>query len=133
MTQVRATFGIKSWDEKPVVEPGDGTKVTRAHVGKTYQGDITGEAMMEGAMYYRADGTAAFNGFERIDGAIGGRKGSFVLQYHGTYENGTATSHCTVVTGSGTGELKGLSGKGRYDATHTNSAAVPFTLDHSFG
>ena len=43
----KATFGIKSWDEKPYNEMDGTPKLTRASVIKSYQGDITGEGKAE--------------------------------------------------------------------------------------
>jgi hypothetical protein len=37
-----------------------------------------------------------------------------------------------VITDSGSGELRGLRGEGRYVATHVDYPNVPFTLDYSF-
>jgi hypothetical protein len=131
-TQATAVFEVKTWDEKPVQQLEGGSKLTRASVTKAYRGDITGEAASESLMFYRADGSAAFVGLERVAAAIGGRAGSFVLQVSGTYRDGTATGDCTVVAGSGTGDLRGLRGEGRYVATHAEYPNVPFTLDYRF-
>jgi hypothetical protein len=131
-THATAIFEIRSWDEKPWLEPGDGTKLTRASVTKTYRGDIVGEASSETLMCYHADGSAAFTGFERVTATIGGRRGSFVLQAGGTYRNGTATCECSVVPGSGSGELAGLLGEAHYVATHADYPNVPLTMDYRF-
>ena len=128
----RATFVVKSWDEKPWLVLEGGVKLTRASVPKTFHGDITGEAISETLMYYRADGSADFTGLERVDGSIGGRRGSFVLRAVGTYRDGTATCDCAVVPGSGSGELIGLHGTGRYIAAHADYPNVPFSLDYGF-
>jgi hypothetical protein len=130
-THATAVFEIKTWDEKPYQEIEGGSKLTRASVTKAYRGDITGDATAESFMFYRADGSAVFTGFERVVGTIGGRAGSFVLQVNGTYRDQKATCDCTVVPHSGSGELNGLRGGGRYIATHADYPNVPFTLDYS--
>ena len=101
-----ARFSIKSWDEKPYREGKDLPKMTRASVDKTFTGDIDGGGHVEYVMMYRSDGTAAFVGLERITGRIAGRNGSFVLQRTGVFEDGQAKESYSVVTGSGTGELR---------------------------
>jgi hypothetical protein len=131
-THTTAVFEIKTWDEKPYQEIDGGSKLTRASVTKAYRGDISGDATSESLMFYRADGTAVFTGLERVVGSIGGRAGSFVLQGSGIYHDGTATWDCTVIPDSGSGELHGLRGEGRYVATHADYPNVPFTLDYSF-
>lgn len=123
-TTAKARFAIKSWDESTVVEGDDGSKLTRASVVKTLTGDIEGESRVEYVMTYRADGTAAFVGLERVVARIGGRSGTFVLQRTGTYENGVATESYSVVPDSGTGELVGLRGEG--------STAVGHGMEHPF-
>ncbi|HEY2806358.1 MAG TPA: DUF3224 domain-containing protein [Gemmatimonadales bacterium] len=131
-THAKAIFEIKSWDEKPWLQLDGKSKLTLAAVTKVYRGDITGEATSESLMYYLPDGSAVFNGFERIAGTIGGREGSFVLQASGVYRDGTATCECTVVPGSGTGQLTGLHGEAHYAATHTDYPNVPLTMDYRF-
>ena len=108
-----ATFEITGWDEKPYEEFTGGRKLTRAQVKKTFEGDITGESTLEYLMCYDTDGAATFVGLERLVGQIGDRKGSFVLQHSGTFTDGVADETWSVVPGSGTGRLTGLSGKGK--------------------
>lgn len=117
-TQARATFTVKSWDEKPVVELDGGGKFTRASVVGVYSGEIEGEGTWENVMFFRADGTAIYVGLERITGRIGGRAGSVVLQSTGAYDGTEARSTVSVVAGSATGELAGLEGEGRFAAPH---------------
>ena len=107
-----ARFSIKSWDEKPYSEGKDLPKMTRASVDKTFTGDLEGVGHVEYVMMYRSGGTAAFVGLERITGRIAGRSGSFVLQRTGVFEDGQAKESYSVVTGSGTGELRGLRRRG---------------------
>ena len=130
-SQAKAVFEVKSWDEKPYQEL-DGVKFTRASVTKTYRGDIDGEASSESLMFYLADGSATFTGLERVVGTIGGRRGTFVLEARGTYRDGKATCDCSVVPGSGAGDLLGLRGEGRYVATHADYPNVGFTMDYGF-
>ncbi len=123
-----ARFIIKSWDEKPYSEGKDLPKMTRASVDKTFTGDIDGEGHVEYVMMYRSDGTAAFVGLERITGRIAGRNGSFVLQRTGVFEEGQAKESYSVVTGSGTGELRSLRGEGTSSVGH--AADYPFALNY---
>ena len=106
-------FTIKSWDEKPYSEGQDLPRLTRAAVTKAFTGDIAGEGHVEYLMIIRSDGSATFVGFERVVGQLAGKAGSFVLQRTGIFENGVAKeSDAVVVSGSGTGELRGLRGEG---------------------
>jgi hypothetical protein len=123
-----ARFSIKSWDEKPCNEGKDLPKMTRASVDKTFTGDVDGEGHVEYVMMYRSDGTAAFVGLERITGRIAGRNGSFVLQRTGVFEDGQAKESYSVVTGSGTGELRSLRGEGTSSVGHATD--YPFALNY---
>ena len=91
-------------------------------------GDIEGEGQVEYLMMYRSDGSATFVGLERIVGRIGGRKGTFVLQRTGVFEDGQAKETYAVVAGSGTEELGGLRGEGRSSVGH--GMEHPFTLSY---
>ena len=112
----KATFKIKSWDEEPFDEPDEGPKLTRAHIMKSFHGDLSGTGNLMYVMTYLDSGVASFTGFEKVVGSLGGRKGSFVLRHTGSYDGEKATADYEVVTGSGTGELSGLSGKGGFSA-----------------
>jgi Protein of unknown function (DUF3224) len=81
-------------------------------------------------MMYRTDGTASFVGLEQVTGSIGGRSGSFALQHSGTFEGGMAKVILSVVPGSGTGDLSGMTGEGGFNVGHQ----PPFnmTLDYDF-
>jgi len=128
MTTANARFAIKSWDEKPYSEGSDQPKLTRASVKKTFTGDIEGEGHVEYTMVYRADGSAAFVGIERIVGRIGDKKGSFVLERIGVFEGGQAKESYSVIAGSGTGDLTGLQGNGQSSVGH--GMEHPFILNY---
>jgi hypothetical protein len=123
-----ARFAIKTWDEKPYSEGPDLPKLTHASVTKTFTGDIEGEGQVEYLMMYRSDGSATFVGLERIDGRIGDKTGSFVLQRTGAFEGGLAKETYSVVPGSATGDLRGLAGDGSSSVGH--GMEHPFVLSY---
>lgn len=127
--RVNATFEIKSWDEKAYSEIEGAPKLTRASVMKLYRGDVEGESTLEYLMMHRQDGTASFVGLERVVGSLSGRSGSFVLRHQGTFDGATAKVSLSVVSGSGTGELKGLRGEGSFAAGHEGPHAVTFDFE----
>ena len=128
MSTANARFAIKTWDETPYSEVPDQPKLTRATVTRTYTGDIEGESQADYLMMYRADGTAAFVGLERVTGRVGGKRGSFVLQRTGVFEDGLAKESYRVIPGSGIGQLKGLTGEGTSSVGH--GLEHPFTLSY---
>ena len=79
---------------------------------------------------YRDDGSASFIGLERVVGSVGGRSGSFVLQHSGTFKEGVATVTLVVVPDSGTGDLRGLRGDGKFAVGHQQPYSM--TLDYDF-
>ncbi|HYL55648.1 MAG TPA: DUF3224 domain-containing protein [Gemmatimonadales bacterium] len=123
-----ARFAIKSWDETAYSEGQDLPRLTRTKVTKTFTGDIEGEGQVEYLMMYRSDGSATFVGLERFVGRIGGRRGTFVLERSGVFENGQAKESYSVVPGSATGELQGLRGDGRSAVGH--GTEHPFSLNY---
>jgi hypothetical protein len=123
-----ARFAITSWDEKPYSEGPDLPKLSRATVRKSFTGDIEAEGEVEYLMMYASDGSATFVGLERIVGRIGSKAGTFVLQRTGVFESGQAKESYFVIPGSGTAELRGLSGEGTSALGH--GTEHPFVLNY---
>jgi uncharacterized protein DUF3224 len=125
-------FEIASWDEKPYRELPDGQKFARADV---VLGSADGgpSGTFEGLMYYAPDGTGTYLTMMRLDGPLGGREGSFVLQGDGAWDGTTARGASRVVEGSGTGELAGITGSAVSVSTHADYPFMPLTLTYSLG
>lgn len=123
-----STFEVKSWDEQTLNEVDGRLKMTRASVGFAYHGQLEGESATEYLMLYRDDSGATVIGLERISGQLNGKSGSFAIESRGGYEDGVATGELTVVPGSGTGELEGISGRGR--AVSGKDGTTSFSLDY---
>ena len=129
--RARVMFKITSWDEEPYDDSEDGARLTRAHVRRSFRGDLTGTGNLTYVMAHRAGGGALFTGFEKVAGSLDGRTGGFVLRHTGSYDGDTATADCEVVSGSGTGELAGLSGTGGFSAGAAEEHDM--TLDYEVG
>jgi hypothetical protein len=114
-TTSKSTFTIKDWKDEASDYMGGEIKLTLTKAKQAYQGSISGEGTVEYLMCAGGDGVTYFSGFERINGTLDGKAGSFVIHHFGTFA-GEPRSEWSVVTGSGTGELAGLSGKGNYAA-----------------
>ncbi|MGH9279034.1 MAG: DUF3224 domain-containing protein [Acidimicrobiales bacterium] len=112
MAQATGSFEVASWDEEPYEELDGGGKLTRATVTLNLSGDIEGDGSVVWLMCYRPDGTAHFVGLLRVTGAVGGHKGTVVLDTTGDYEGSEAVAEWSIVPGSGTDELAGLIGRG---------------------
>jgi hypothetical protein len=130
-TKAKATFEVKTWDEKPYREFDGGAKFTRVKVTVSIHGDIEGEGTLEYLMFYPGDGSASIVGLEHVIGRIGDRAGSFVLQHTGTDDGSATRSAYFVVPGSGTGDLHGLRGKGR-SVLSRNKPQYSMPLNYNF-
>lgn len=126
-----ATFDIDDWKNEPI-DDGDGTPRARAHVLKTFRGDLEGtsaaELLLAGTP---VDGSQAYVALERITGRLGGRAGTFLLQHSARANRGVQEAEWTIVADSGTGELTGLAGTAEIivgaDGGHT------ITFDYTLG
>jgi hypothetical protein len=111
-TAARATFEVKTWDEKPYSE-------------------LDGEGTMMYLMFYPSDGSASFVGLEHVIGRLSDRAGSFVLHHTGADDGVTTKSTYFVVPGSGTGDLRGLRGEGS-SVLSRNTPQFTMSLDYDF-
>lgn len=114
----------KTWNEIPYDELDGAPKLTRSRVTNIYEGGIEGEGWEDYLMLCRDDDSGSFVSLERIIGCIGDRRGSFVMQSVGAYENGVAQGRMTVVPGSGSGELTGLRGEGQFTVLQGQYATI---------
>jgi len=130
-TRSSGSFEVKKWEEEPLSKVDDGPKVVHTNVKNVYVGDIEGEGTLKYVMIYLTSSSGSFIGLEQLVGRIGNRAGSFVLQHSGTFEGTVVNATWFVVPASGTGDLKGLKGKGGFVAKH-GVKATPFTLDYEF-
>jgi hypothetical protein len=130
VTKAQGSFELASWNEDAYEDLGGGAKLTRAAVTQTFEGDVEGDGAVQWLMAYRSDGTAHFVGLQRVRGRIGNRRGSFVLETIGEFDGQMATWEGSVVRGTSTDELAGLSGRATFGAPHGSKAS--FDLDYSF-
>jgi hypothetical protein len=129
-TRADATITVHKYEPAAYAQPAEGPALMRIHVEESFSGDIDGDGVAEFLQIARVDGSASFVGVERVTGRVAGRSGTFVLQDVGTVEGNVVSGEWFVVPGSGTGELAGLRGTGRFHAKLGESAQVH--LDHWF-
>ncbi|TQJ04903.1 DUF3224 domain-containing protein [Amycolatopsis cihanbeyliensis] len=127
------TFTMRSWDERVVSGEEGEPRFAHAHATFTYTGVIEGSSACDYLMYYAGEGFAGDGqtapGFERIEGSVDGREGSFVVRHTVRYGASGVEGTWTVVPGSGTGELAGLGGSGTIAGA---SEIMDYTFDYSF-
>ena len=125
-TQITAGFTFDSWDEEVAVE-AEGIRVVRTTFVKRFVGGIEGSSRGEMLMAHAPEDSAAYTGFELVQGTAADRSGSFVLSHHAVMAGGTQSLDIVVLPGSGSGDFAGVSGTAAIerhdDGSHT------FTLD----
>lgn len=105
---VRGTFEVKM---VPQSADAAGGPFGRFLLDKKFEGDLDavsrGQMLASGGPPSRSGGYVAL---EQVTGILNGKRGSFVLLHRGTMNEGSNQLDVTVVPGSGTGELAGISG-----------------------
>ena len=107
----KGTFEIQMSAEPPY-DVVDDVSLGRVSFDKQFTGalEATSKVHMIGART-PTEGSGGYVAIERVTGTLEGKRGTFVLQHNGIMARGTRTLSVTVVPDSGTGELRGLSGK----------------------
>lgn len=122
------TYTPAKWNEKTIEAIEDRMKLTRVSAEFVFEGDIEGLAKVEYLMFYSSfdpedmhSSQAQYVGQIRIIGKLKGKSGSFVVNDAGSFVRGVANSELSIIPGSGTGELTGISGVGEYSADQKGS------------
>jgi hypothetical protein len=106
------TFEVKLNVQKADNTAAESAKLGRMSIEKQFHGDLEGTSAGEMLSAGTAvSGSAGYVAMERVNGTLGGRTGTFVLQHSGTMTRGEPQLNVTVVPDSGTGELLGTVGK----------------------
>jgi hypothetical protein len=122
--QATGPFEVKLLPQAPAPAIA-ATNIGRQTLDKQFHGDLDATSLGEMMAFMSGTpGSGAYVALERVDGALHGRRGTFVLQHTGVMNRGVPSLSVTVVPDSGTGELAGLSGammihidKGRHSYT----------------
>jgi hypothetical protein len=85
----------------------------RMLIEKTYAGDMTGSGTGQMISKRTGAGAAAYFAIEEFSGAIAGKSGNFTLLHNGYMDKDYQSLEVAILTGSGTGELEGISGSMR--------------------
>jgi hypothetical protein len=107
MPNAHGTFTIDVHPLTPALAEGLG----RFSINKHIRGDL--EATTIGEMFTGGDptqGAAGYVAIELVAGKLGGKHGSFALQHFATMDASGPRMQVIVAPGSGTGELKGITG-----------------------
>lgn len=111
----KGTFKI-TMQSPPAGEGAGRIAVGRVLIDKQYSGAFTGVG--QGEMLSAgnpAAGSAGYVAIEHVTGTLGKLSGSFALQHAGIMHEGDSQLAISIVPGSGTGQLHGISGKLKID------------------
>jgi hypothetical protein len=89
----------------------EGAEFSRVHISRTFTGDLEGESTAE-LLTAKSEGGGGYVGHDRVTGTLAGRSGGFIFQHTGLMGPEGVTNTGTIVPGSGTGELAGITGEG---------------------
>jgi len=128
MTRATGTFDVKL-SPQAVDEKADAS-LGRMSIDKQFHGNLEGSStveMLSASTSVKSSG--AYVAIERVSGTLLGRSGSFTLQHSGTMTRGAPQLTITVVTDSGSDQLKGLAGKMMItitDGKHSTISSTPW-------
>lgn len=128
MTSADGTYTMQEWNEEPLRELVPPQKCTRVEAHGPMEGALNGEAQTFYVLAYITKDSGTYSGYTYFKGSVDGREGSFVMADEGTFDPKSAKTKWTIVDGSGTGDLVGISGTGGFSATH--GLTVEFTLNY---
>jgi Protein of unknown function (DUF3224) len=124
-----ASFDLDSFDWEPPYRDEGGVQHARAHVNKTFRGDIEGRGSVE-MLAAQSQGGAGYVALEHITGRLNGWSGGFSLLHVATRDADGQWARWPIVPGSGTGDLTSIRGEGRIDIDAEGKHT--FTLDYEF-
>lgn len=112
MPRAHGTFDIDRFGTAKPHDERDGVALTRAHVVKTFRGDLAGTSETDIIMVHTQI-PAAYAGIEQFEGAVHGCSGGLVLQHNAGSQAGVPWMTWKIVETSGTGGLAGIRGEGQ--------------------
>ena len=110
-TIAKGTFEVGEWQEE-IFDEAEGATLGRTRLTKTFTGDLRATSVVTMlAVSVPVDGEpqgVAYVAVERVTGNLHGKEGTFVLTHVAGEAHGMKVA---VVPGSGTGDLRGISGE----------------------
>ncbi|MFE3453799.1 DUF3224 domain-containing protein [Nonomuraea sp. NPDC059194] len=105
----QGTFVPFDWTPQEPYDAADGVSLAFITLSKTFEGDLKGSSAVTMIVSSSEhEESRSYVAMERVTATIGDRSGTFVLQHNAVSDEGDDSLTCTVVPGSGTGQLKGL-------------------------
>lgn len=146
MQEGTSNYSVNTWLEEPITTGILREGQAMGHLEKSYEGVFDGHSSVEMLLFQgsregrRVLGTnielhGGYVAQEVFEGTLFGKTGTFVVQ-HGGYQDGlNPTVYGVIVPGSGTGELKGVTGtfKNPHDSSHAGYVIFECELPNEAG
>lgn len=129
--QAKGPFDIRRTATE-TVDAGHEAAFGRMRFEKRLHGDLDATSVVEMLSAGNpASGSAGYVAMEHVVGSLHGRAGSFMLQHSGTMDRGASSLKVSVVPGTGSGALLGLSGQLQIDIAEggAHSYVFDYALD----
>ncbi|MBV8932407.1 MAG: DUF3224 domain-containing protein [Kutzneria sp.] len=137
-TRTTSTLEFVSQEFHPYHTDEHGFELKHGQVTEKYTGpDFTGTGTVRSLLALGKNGSGNFGNLIHIEGTIGGRSGTFVVQGRGWLEGvdpttgawSSAGATWLIIPGSGTDALTGLRGEGEMS---DNGHGAEITMDYRF-
>lgn len=122
--QATVTVSESTWEETPFREISDEVRLVQADSAQDYAGGLTGHGEVRYLMMYTGQGATLFSGLEYVTGSLGGNDGAFAIRWEGEDDGSATRARGTVIPGSGTGALTGLSGEASLEAARGSEISM---------
>jgi hypothetical protein len=130
---INGEFRGVRWDEQVFAEAATGPKLAKAEIENRYDGDLSATGRLEYLLVYAPSGDVRFEGYERVTGSIGTRKGAFILRHEGVFTAAKGVDgKVQVLDDSGVEDFQGIAGRGTIRSNPGEHHGV-YTLTGSFG
>jgi hypothetical protein len=127
MTTAKGIFTVSLRGEDPLQTLEGDIRLTHASGTQRFSGDIVGDGSIDWLIAYRADRSAHMVGLQRITGTVNGQAGAVVIAAIADHDGAASRATWTIVEGSGSGQLVGISGRGTFVAS---GATVDYELEY---
>ena len=121
---------VLTYESAAYDSPTEGPVLSDLKVTEKFTGDIEGTGAARMLQSQRKDGPASFCAVERVTGTLAGKRGTFLLQDEGKVEGTRVSGTWFIISGSATGELRGLRGDGSFEAELGQHAS--YVIDYWF-
>jgi hypothetical protein len=105
------------------------TRIARISQTCLFTGALQGDSIAEYTAVLPRNGDGAFQGFQRISGALGEREGTFVVCVTGEYAKGQPRGSWTIVPKSGSGDFVHIRGGGTFSQSPGKAGSYKLEFD----